>query len=105
MLLIPQNVIKTARFWKRYDTYDIKVQITLCSFFSVLKRKQTNKNKLENLADKMEEDKLIYLITLEEQVFMCLSPIFLGDQMNWVARQRLIPGNYHLTLSNLLFHF
>ena len=104
MLLIPQNVIKTARFWKRYD---IKVQITLCSFFSVLKRKQTNNNKLENLADKMEEveDKLIYLITFEEQVFMCLSPIFLGDQMNWVARQRLIPGNYHLTLSNLLFHF
>ena len=52
-----------------------------------------------------EEDKLIYLITLEEQVFMCVSPIFLGDQMNWVARQRLILGNYHLTLSNLLFHF
>ena len=73
MLLIPQNVIKTARFWKRYDTYDIKVQITLCSFFSVLKRKQTNK--LENLADKME-DKLTYLITLEEQVFMCLSHFF-----------------------------
>ena len=101
-MFIPQIVIKKARFWKCYEN---KVLITLYSFVSVLKHKQTNNNKLENLADKMEEDKLIYLITLEEQVFMCLSPIFLGDQMNWVARQRLIPGNYHLTLSNLLFHF
>ena len=52
----------------------------------------------------MKEVKLIYFITFVEQVFMCVSPIFLGDQMNWVARQRLIPGNYHLTLSNPLFH-